>query len=83
MANEHFIKPHLTYEEAGEHGKHHVSLASIRRREQEIDNMMYEWRTEQVIAADKRYGVVEGDQLMPFDYERLEEVRQELRGMCE
>lgn len=81
MANEHFIRPHLSYAEAGEHS--HVSLASIRRREQEIDNMMHEWRTEQVEAADKRYGVVIGDQLSPFDLERQQEIRDELRSLCE
>ncbi len=45
--------------------------------------MVWEWRTEQVEAAEKRYGMVVGDRLEPFDFDRLEEVRQELKGMCE
>jgi hypothetical protein len=65
------------------YGKNHVSMASIRRREQEVENMVWEWRTQQVEAAEKRLGYVEGDQFVPFEHERLEEVRQELRGMCE
>ena len=83
MANESIINPHLTYEEAGEHGKNHASLASHRRREQEIDNMVWEWRTDQVEHLEKRMGYVERDQFVPWEWEHLQEVRDELRGLCE
>ena len=83
MANEHFIKPHLPFDEAGEHNDHHVSRASTRRREQEVENLVWEWRTDQVEHLGRRLGYVEGDQFVPYDMERLEEIRGELRGMCE
>lgn len=83
MAEEKFLHQHLPYAEAGEHGKNHVSMRSILRRRQEVENMVQEWREEQVIFMERRTGYVEGDQFVPFEHERLEEVRQELRGMCE
>lgn len=70
MSTERFINPHLPYEEAGEH--RHVSMASHRRREQEVENMVYEWRTQQVQHLERRLGYVEGDQFVPFVAEERE-----------
>lgn len=50
MALEKFIRPHLPYKEAGEHGKNHVSKRSITRSLQEAQNKILEYRTERTVA---------------------------------
>lgn len=50
MALEKFIRPHLPYAEAGEHGKNHVSKRSTTRSVQEADNKMLEYRTQRILA---------------------------------
>lgn len=81
MSVEKQIHEHLPYLEAGEHA--HVSMASHRRRQQEIENMVWEWRTDAVEHQDRKRGEVIGDQFIPFDFEEREADRQELRGVCE
>jgi hypothetical protein len=82
MANENIIHTHESYAEAGEHDSH-PSLASHRRREQEAANMLWEWRTDKVEYYEKRTGSVEGDRWTPYNQDRIDEIRQELKGMCE
>jgi hypothetical protein len=78
MAIEHFLhdRPYngLQHNHVGEH--------SHRMRLQEAEHLIWEWRMDQVESQNKRLGFVEGDQFTPYDLERIEEIRAELRE-CE
>ena len=67
MANERIIYQHLPYAEGGEH--QHPSLAADRRARQAADNQLNEFYHPDRYYSEKS--------------ERMEEIRQELRGMCE